>query len=159
MYMSGFINVQDLATLQSFLFSLLTCLCIGLGQIWIFGGLEGITTRSMVDLMEFFDWFAVSRISLSPDSDLILLFCRLESEKAGYKHFLHKKIPDRVRKSGHRTFYNILHKQDKMAYTVPRFDPYIYLFAKQKNNEEGKRDISSWRGNVVQMWWRKKGEW
>ena len=55
-----------------------------------------------------------------------------------------------MRKSGHRTFYNILHKQDKMAYTVPQFDPYIYLFAKQKNNEEGKRDISSWRGNVVE---------
>ena len=89
-------------------------------------------------------------MSLSPDSDLILLFCRLESEKAGYKHFLHKKFPDRVRKSGHRTFYNILHKQDKMDFTVPQFDPYIYLFAKQKNNEEGKRDISSWRGNVVE---------
>ena len=37
-----------------------------------------------------------------------------------------------------------------MAFTVPQFDPYIYLFAKQKNNEEGKRDISSWRGNVVE---------
>ena len=37
-----------------------------------------------------------------------------------------------------------------MAYTVPQFDPYIYLFAKQKNNEEGKGDISSWRGNVVE---------
>ena len=73
-----------------------------------------------------------------------------------YQDFLHKNFPDRARKSGHRTFHNILHKKDKMAYTVPRFDPYIYLFANQKNNEEGKRDISSWRGNVVKMWWRKK---
>ena len=84
---------------------------------------------------------------------------QIRVRKSRISTFSTQKISDRVRKSGHRTFYNILHKQDKMAYTVPRFDPYIYLFAKQKNNEEGKRDISSWRGNVVQMWWRKKGEW
>ena len=53
-----------------------------------------------------------------------------------------------MRKSGHLTFYNILHKQDKMAYTVPRFDPYIYLFGKEKNNEEGKMDVIGWRRNM-----------
>ena len=42
-------------------------------------------------------------------------------------------------------------KQDKMTYTVPRFDPYIYLFARQKNNEEGKRDLSSWRRKISFM--------
>ena len=31
-----------------------------------------------------------------------------------------------------------------MAYTVPRFDPNLHLFGKEKNNEEGKRDLSSW---------------
>ena len=36
----------------------------------------------------------------------------------------------------HITTYCI--KKDKMAYTVPRFDPYIHLFGKEKNNEEGK---------------------
>ena len=34
-----------------------------------------------------------------------------------------------------------------MANTVPRFDPYIYLFGKEKNNEEGKMDVISWRRN------------
>ena len=38
-----------------------------------------------------------------------------------------------------------------MTYTVPRFDPYIYLFARQKNNEEGKRDLSSWRRKISFM--------
>ena len=35
-----------------------------------------------------------------------------------------------------------------MANTVPRFDPYIYLFGKEKNNEEGKIDVISWRRNI-----------
>ena len=38
-----------------------------------------------------------------------------------------------------------------MAYTVPRFDPYIYLFGKEKNNEEGKIDVISWRRNISFM--------
>ena len=96
-------------------------------------------------------WFAASWISLSPDSDQILLFCRWESEKAVYQDFLHKNFPDRARKSGHRTFHNILHKKDKMAYTVPRFDPYIHLVGKEKNNEEGKIDVMSWRRNISFM--------
>ena len=113
----------------------------------------------MVDLMEFFDCDLQLQESLClPIQTLFFCFADSSQKKPDINIFYTKKIPDRVRKSGRRTFYNILHKQDKMAYTVPRFDPYIYLFAKQKNNEEGKRDISSWRGNVVQMWWRKKGE-
>ena len=35
-----------------------------------------------------------------------------------------------------------------MAYTVPRFDPYIHLFGKKKNNEEGRIDVISWRRNI-----------
>ena len=35
-----------------------------------------------------------------------------------------------------------------MAYTVPRFDPNIHLFGKEKNNEEGKIDLISWRRNI-----------
>ena len=96
-------------------------------------------------------WFAASWISLSPDSDEILLFCRWESEKAVHQDFLHKNFPDRARKSGHRTFHNILHKKDKMAYTVPRFDPNLHLFGKEKNNEEGKIDVISWRRNISFM--------
>ena len=62
-----------------------------------------------------------------------------ESQKKPYiKIFYKKNFPDRPPKSGHRTFHNIFHKKDKMAYTVPRFDPYICLFGKEKNNEEGK---------------------
>ena len=72
-----------------------------------------------------------------------------ESQKKPYiKVFVHKNFPDRARKSGHRTFHNILHKKDKMAYTVPRFDPHIHLVGKEKNNEEGEIDVISWRKNV-----------
>ena len=49
------------------------------------------------------------------------------------------------------TYCNILHKKDKMAYTVPRFDPYIHLVGKEKNNEEGKIDVISWRRNISFM--------
>ena len=49
--------------LGDFSISLLTCLCIGLGQIW-----------NWICRL----WFAASWISLSPDSDHILLFCRSE---------------------------------------------------------------------------------
>ena len=38
-----------------------------------------------------------------------------------------------------------------MAYTVPQFDPYIHLFGKEKNNEEGKIDVISWRRNISFM--------
>ena len=43
------------------------------------------------------------------------------------------------------------HKKDKMAYTVPRFDPNIHFFGKEKNNEEGKIDVISWRRNISFM--------
>ena len=38
-----------------------------------------------------------------------------------------------------------------MAYTVPRFDPNIHWFGKEKNNEEGKIDVISWRRNISFM--------
>ena len=38
-----------------------------------------------------------------------------------------------------------------MAYTVPRFDPNLHLFGKEKNNEEGKIDVISWRRNISFM--------
>ena len=77
-----------------------------------------------------------------------------ESQKKPYIKIFYTKtlqIDNRVLKSRHRTFYNILHKQYKMTDAVPRFDPYIYLFARQKNNEEGKRDLSSWRRKISFM--------
>ena len=38
-----------------------------------------------------------------------------------------------------------------MAYIVPRLDPNIHLFGKEKNNEEGKIDVTSWRRNISFM--------
>ena len=133
-YMSGYINVKDLATF------LLVC-----------------SHAYVLALVRFEIEFVDCDLQLHESLCLLIqtiFFCFADQskKKPDIKIFYTKtlQIDNRVLKSGHRTFYNILHKQDKMAYTVPRFDPYIYLFAKQKNNEEGKRDISSWRGNVVE---------
>ena len=84
---------------------------------------------------------------------IFFCFADQSKKKPDIKIFYTKtlQIDNRVLKSGHRTFYNILHKQDKMTYTVPRFNPYIYLFARQKYNEEGKRDLSSWRRKISFM--------
>ena len=44
-----------LGDFTKFSIGLLACLGIGLVQIWILGGLEGVTTRGVVDLMKFVD--------------------------------------------------------------------------------------------------------
>ena len=119
-YMSGYINVKDLATF------LLVC-----SHAYV------LLHESLCLLIQ----------------TIFFCFADQSKKKPDIKIFYTKtlQIDNRVLKSGHRTFYNILHKQDKMTYTVPRFDPYIYLFARQKNNEEGKRDLSSWRRKISFM--------
>ena len=134
-YMSGYINVKDLATF------LLVC-----------------SHAYVLALVRFEIEFVDCDLQLHESLCLLIqtiFFCFADQskKKPDIKIFYTKtlQIDNRVLKSGHRTFYNILHKQDKMTYTVPRFNPYIYLFARQKNNEEGKRDLSSWRRKISFM--------
>ena len=111
--------VHECARLDDFTkfsIGLLACLSIGQVQIWILGGLEGVTTRGVVDLMKFVD----SDLQLHKSLCLLIqtiFFCFADQskKKPDIKIFYTKtrQIDNRVLKSGHRTFYNILHKQDK----------------------------------------------
>ena len=96
-------------------------------------------------------WFAASWISLSPDSDQILLFCRWESEKAVYQDFLHKNFPDRARKSYIVHFITYCIKKTKWH---TQFRDLIHTFIcleRRRIMKKAKLDVISWRRNISFM--------
>ena len=141
-----------LGDFTKFSIGLLACLSIGLVQIWILGGLEGVTTRGVVDLMKFVDR------DLQLHEPLCLpiqtkFFCFAdESQKKPYIKIFYTKTfrIERVNQDiVHFTTYCI-----KKTKWHTQFRDLIHTFIcleRRRIMKKEKLDVISWRRNISFM--------